>query len=122
MSLPFLTIFPIARIYCCGVFENPKIVDIIFISAKTGLISRMFELGTISTLLNIQKRPLDIAFSNHPLSKNRHQGKTTSPVNGFQNTFFFFKKYRVNLILFANHSEHTFNRRIIYPPKKLNPR
>jgi hypothetical protein len=54
--------------------------------------------GTLSELLRIQKRPLDIVFSNHPWSNNGHQGKITLYVNWLQNTIFFFKKYQVDLI------------------------
>ena len=73
--------------------------------------------GTISALLRIQKFPLDIVFFNHPLSNNRHQGKIPSYVNWLQNTFLFFKKYQVDLILFTNHTAHTYHTKQIFPPK-----
>ncbi len=66
---------------------------------------RIAAIGTISALLSIQKRPLDIVFPNHLLYNNWHQGEITSDVNRIQNTFFFFKKYQVALILFTNYSE-----------------
>ena len=69
----------------------------------------MDHLALLSGQPKIQKRPLGIVFSNHFLSINRHQEKITSAVNWLKNTFFFLKKYQVDLILFANHSAHTSN-------------
>ena len=47
--------------------------------------------------------------------------KATFSVIWLQNTFFFFKKYEVDLILFVNHSAHTYDTKQIFPPQKLNP-
>ena len=47
--------------------------------------------------------------------------KTTFGVIWLQNTIFSFKKYQVDLILSANHSAHTSNIKLIFPPKALNP-
>jgi hypothetical protein len=45
----------------------------------------------------------------------------TPYVNWLQNTLFFFKKYQVDLILFANHSAHTSNIKIIFFTEKAKP-
>jgi hypothetical protein len=47
---------------------------------------------------------------------------SNSFTNWPQNTVFFIKKYQVDLILFTNHSAHTYNTIKIFPPNKLNPR
>jgi hypothetical protein len=47
--------------------------------------------------------------------------KVTSDVNWLQNTSFFFKKYEVPRILFANHSAHTSNNKIIFSTEKAKP-
>jgi integrase len=44
--------------------------------------------------------------------------KTTSGVIWHQNTIFFFKKYRINPILFVNHSAHTSNNKAIFSTEK----
>jgi hypothetical protein len=53
-----------------------------------------------------------------PTLKHR---KTTSGVIWLQNTIFFFKKYRIDPILFANHSAHTSNNKIIFSTEKAKP-
>jgi hypothetical protein len=53
-----------------------------------------------------------------PGFKNR---RITFDANWLQYTFFFFKKYEVPRILFANHSAHTSNNKIIFSTENAKP-
>jgi hypothetical protein len=68
------------------------------------------------------RRPSEFsAFIQDPIS--RLDGKAPRlrfPID-LQNTVIFFEKYSLDLILFENHSAHTSNIKIMFPPKNLNP-
>ena len=78
--------------------------------------------GTISQVLLDEGYPQYIGVPNNPVPDIKTQEDTLwRNFIWLQNTFFFFKKYQVDLILSADHSLHTSNIKIIIPIEKLNP-
>ena len=78
--------------------------------------------GTISQVLLDEGYPQYIGVPNNPVPDIKTQEDTLwRNFIWLQNTFFFFKKYQVDLILSAHHSPHTSNIKINIPIEKLNP-